>query len=218
MFDYYKVSEKAARNLQDPNPMRQEMAVTVPRNVAIANGAQGALLGLLLGLVGGLARGGPRSGVPTGLGGMVGGGLVGVALSYMLVPVFQQHYDPAGDTLLVTTLTRAGIWSAIGAIAGAAFGWGLGRWQQVAHSFLLGFLGALIGTAAFELINALLNPSDKNDQIIPTDWKSRLTAYLLVALFVGFGCLLSVQGRGKVVTARDGLADGEPGVVLPGKA
>ena len=33
-----------------------------------------------------------------------------VVLSSLLVPVFQRHYDPAGDTLLVTTLARAGIW------------------------------------------------------------------------------------------------------------
>ena len=192
-FDFYTVSEAAAKNLQDPGPMRKELAVIVPRNVAIANGAQGALLGLVLGLAGGLARGRWKSGLGAGLAGMVVGGLAGAALSFALVPLFQKHYDPAGQTLLITALARAGIWSAIGAVVGAAFGWGLGGVRQVGHSLLLGFLGGMVGTTVFELVNALANPSDLNDQVIPTHWTSRLIAYLIVAVFVGLGAALSVR-------------------------
>jgi hypothetical protein len=200
--DYYKVSEAAAKNLFDQGPMRKEMAVIVPKNVAIANGTQGALIGLLLGLVAGVARGGVKSGVVAALAGAVGACIAGAALSFALVPVFQKNYDPAGQTLLVTALVRAGIWSSIGAIAGAAFGWGLGRLHQVGHSFLLGFMGGIVGGAVFELINALANPSDLNDQVIPTGWHARLLAYLCVAFFIGLGSALSVREAGQFGKAR----------------
>jgi len=215
MLDYYKPSEKALKNLFNPGPLRAEMAVTVPRNVAIAFGAQGALLGLLLGLVGGLCRRSVTAGAASAVAGAVAGALLGAVMSYALVPLHQAYYDPAGQTLVVTALVRCGIWAAVGAVAAVSFGRGLGAARQVGQPVALGVLGGLAGTFIFETLNALVFTNDQNDQVIPSTQVSRLIAYLCVALAVAVSSVVAATDP-RPATVPDARDAGGTGPGLPG--
>ncbi len=205
-FDYFKVSQAAAQNTFDPGPMRREMAVTVPRNVAIAYGTLGALLGFMMGLAGGLARRSVGTGLAAALGGALLGTVAGAALSFALVPLFMASYDPVHPTLIKMILTRGGIWAAIGSAAGLAFGLGLGHRAQLVRDLLGGLLGGIAGTITFEVSNALIDPLGLNDQTVPTTLLARLLASLSVAVGVAVGIAL---------TARDPRTIGARGHQVP---
>ncbi len=191
--DSFKPSLAASQNRFDPGPMRREMAVTVPRNVAIAYGTLGALLGFTMGLAGGMARRSAGIGLAAALGGALLGTVAGAALSFALVPYFMASFDPTQPTLMKMILTRGGIWAAIGAAAGLAFGLGSGHRWHLVRVLLGGFLGAIAGTIAFEVSNALIDPLGKNDQTIPTTLLARLLAYLCVAVGVAVGIALTAR-------------------------
>jgi hypothetical protein len=194
--DYFKVSMAAAQNYRDPGPMQRELAVVVPRNVAIAYGTLGALLGFMMGLAGGLARRSVRTGLAAALGGALLGAGAGAALSFALVPRFMKSYDPTNPTLIMMILTRGGIWSAIGVAVGLAFGLGLGLRRHLVRVLLGGFLGAIAGTIAFEVSNALIDPLGLNDQTIPTTLLARLLASLCVSVGIAVGIAATARGLG----------------------
>jgi hypothetical protein len=193
--DYFQASEAAMKNLSDPGPMRRELAVFVPRNVAIAYGTLGALLGSMMGLAGGLVRGSIARGFVAFLIGGLAGAAAGAALSFALVPVFLTSFDPGQPSMLLMIGVRGGIWAATGAIAGLALGLGLGHFGNVAATLLGGLLGGLTGTVAFELGNALVNALDRNDQVHPTTSASRLLAYMSVSLLAAIGVIIAARGR-----------------------
>ncbi len=194
--DYFKPSEAALSNRFDPGPLGRELAVLVPRNVAITYGTLGALLGFTMGLAGGLARRSVGTGLAAALGGALLGTLAGAALSFALVPLFMASFDPTQPTLIKMILTRGGIWAAIGAAAGLAFGLGSGHRRHLARVLLGGFLGGIAGTILFEVSNALIDPLGLNDQTIPTTLFARLLASLSVAVGVALGIALTAREPG----------------------
>ena len=75
-----------------------------------------------------LGRRAPRA---AGIAGLLLGTAVTAGLSLVLVSNFFKRHDPQSGDLMLPLLTHCGIWSAVGAIAGLAFGLGLGgkgRW------------------------------------------------------------------------------------------
>jgi hypothetical protein len=79
--------------------------------------------------------------------------------------------------------------------AGLALGWG---WQGplgISRGLLGGLAGSVCGTIAFELVNAVLFPADRNDEVIPSSMVSRLLAYLFVSLGVAIGAVLFARRR-----------------------
>jgi hypothetical protein len=68
----------------------------------------------------------------------------------------------------------------LGALAGLAFAVGLGERPLWVRALTAGFIGALVGAVAFELIGAVAFPGAKTDDPISRTWATRLMARLLV--------------------------------------
>jgi hypothetical protein len=73
-----------------------------------------------------------------------------------------------------------------------------------------GLIGAILGVIAFEVVDAVGFPADRNDRLIPTSPVARLLADLFVTLGVGAGAALVALDRAKpmeaTTTARDSNA------------
>jgi hypothetical protein len=178
--------------------MRKETPGAEAKNTAVAYGLLGATLGGALGLAGGLARRSGRAALTATLVGALTGAATGAALSVATTPVFFQRLDPeSGMTLGL--LIHAGIWVPIGAAAGLAFGVGLGGPRSIALALLGGLAGAVLGTFAYELVNALAFPNARLDRPVPDDWQSRILAVFSVAVFTALGAALGLGERRRKV-------------------
>ena len=96
------------------------------RNGIIAFGALGGATGLALGLAGGLIRRSALRAIAAGATGLLLGGGIGVALSWLILPIYYEH--STGGELTYSLMVHGGVWVAVGAAAGLAFGIGLGGW------------------------------------------------------------------------------------------
>jgi hypothetical protein len=167
-----------------PTPATENAAAA--RNGALAFGVLGLFLGCSLGIAGGLARKSPAAATRAGLFGTIAGAIVGAGLSLGLLPVFLAQQDRYSEdelvVLLVSLVMHAVIWGSLGASAGLAFAVGLGEPSRGIRAAIAGFLGAVLGTVAFELAGGLLFPLAATHQPISETWPTRLLARLLVAL------------------------------------
>jgi hypothetical protein len=95
------------------------------------------------------------------------------------------------------------LWGPLGAIAGLAFGIGLGPGYRL-RSLLYALVGACMGTALYEVIGAALDPLALTSDPVSKTLRTRLLARMLVALAVGMAIALSVRSsrpiRENVVT------------------
>lgn len=193
--DYYKPSPEVAKNTRDPGPLRRELAALTPKNLTIAFGTLAILLGTSLaaaGLV--VGRSGGRSAI-AGVAGAAIGLVVAGAGSFIMSPIFYNAFDPARPSMLAMIVVRGAIWAAIGAVAGAVYGHSAAGPHAVPRTLLGGLAGAFVATIVFELAHAILDPLDRNDQILPTSTTSRYLAYALVSLLVALGAALSLTHR-----------------------
>jgi hypothetical protein len=177
----------------DPHDMvafDRSKAVSDARNSALAYGILGGSLGLALGLGGGLARGSLfRSVFAAGVGGLAGAGGA-VALSYQLMPVFRANLNPQEPSILLPLLIHGAIWSAAGAAGGLAFGLGLGGFARTIRCLIGGIVGALLGTAVFEVAVATALPLTKIEDLIGPDQVVRLLPLACVAIFAALGAAM----------------------------
>ncbi len=74
------------------------------------------------------------------------------------------------------------IWGSVGAAAGLAFAVGLGKPRLCLPSLIAGFLGALLGAIAFDLIGAAYFFNAECDEPISNTWVTRLMARMLVTV------------------------------------
>ena len=114
------------------------------------------VLGLAMGLAGGLARRSAAAAAGAGTAGLLLGAAVTAGLSLVLVSNFFKRHDPQSGDLMLPLLTHCGIWSGVGAIAGLAFGLGLGgkgRWPYTVGG---GLVGAAAATIIYELAGAVI--------------------------------------------------------------
>ena len=178
------------------------------RNAALAFGVLGALLGLLLGLAGGLVRRLTRQGAMAGLVGVVVGGVVGSGMTLALLPIYfgVRDADPLSFDLTVPLMIHVGIWSAVGAAGGMAFGIGVGGRDRVLRAAIGGLVGAALGAVAFELIGAIFFPFAETPKPVSESMMTRLLARLLVAvLAAGFAAAMAFgQPRRKARPAAAG--------------
>ncbi|MHB1557964.1 MAG: hypothetical protein ACYC61_10830 [Isosphaeraceae bacterium] len=154
------------------------------RNAALAFTLQGALLAGFLGAVGGIARRSTAAAIGAGfLGAILGAGLAaGVSLAslraFSQALVNHSDYDMA-----ISILMHGTIWGLTGAAAGLALAIGLGGGpRRLAAGILLGFVGAAIGTLAFDILGAGLFPLAETGEPVSLTWPSRLAARMLVAI------------------------------------
>jgi hypothetical protein len=187
---YYAPSHKAESDPYSFTALRREKSEADSRNTAIAYGVLGASLGLGLGLAGGLARRSLPAAMTAAVAGCLLGGAAGVGLSRALVPYYLRGIDPAEPSLLLPLLTHGGIWTAIGAAGGLAFGLGAGGWNRTVHAILGGVVGAVLGTVAFVVFQAAAFPLQQSEELLGPTRLLRLSADLCVTVFVSAGVVL----------------------------
>jgi hypothetical protein len=179
---------------------RRGEAVAVARNAGLAFLILGAALGGGLGAAGGLARGSRPVAVRATWAGLVLGIVAAGAMSLALLPAYnayQRRYpDEASRDLLLPLLVHAGIWSAVGAVGGLALALGLGGRSTIPRAVLGGFLGAAVGTVAYELAGALF-PAARTAQFVSATWQTRLMARLAVTLLASAGAAMCVTSPPK---------------------
>ena len=177
-------------------------SVAGTHNGLFSFGALGAALGLGLGLAGGLIR---RSFVRACLAALVGlclGGGAGVVTSRLILPVFYKHLTD--DDLTYSLMIHGGVWVAVGAAAGLAFGLGLGGWGRILRATVGGAGAALLATVIYEFAGGILSPLAMTNLPVSVTWQSRLAARLLVAVLVVAGVVLSAGSGDRGRAADDG--------------
>jgi hypothetical protein len=195
MYDYYRPSGTAQRDPRDFTALNREKRIADQKNTAIAFGTFGALFGLMFGLAGGALGRSIPGGAGAALAGLLLGGIGGTLVSYELAPIFARFYSDENPSLLLSFLVRGGAWAVVGMAAGLALGWGWHGFAGIRRTLFGGLAGSLIGTMAFEMGNAMVFPSDRNDAVIPTSMAARLLAYLLVSAGVAVGAVLLERQR-----------------------
>ena len=111
------------------NGKKVPLSVSATDNGIIAFGTLGATLGLGLGLAGGLIRKSFLWAFLAAVTGCLIGGAAGVFSSKSLIPIYFSHQ--ISNDILYSLLMHGGIWVAVGAAAGLAFGIGQGGWNRI---------------------------------------------------------------------------------------
>jgi hypothetical protein len=173
-------------------PSRKGEIKADTQNAALAFGLLGAILGLGLGITGGLVPEAIRirRGAIAALTGLAVGGALGVGASLALVPVFNQARmaNPLSLDLTIPMLVHAGIWAAVGAGGGLAFGLGLGGdRRRIARATIGGLVGGALAAVAYEMIGALVFPLADTPRPLSLTWGTRLLARLLVTTLAAAG-------------------------------
>jgi hypothetical protein len=162
------------------------------KQTAAAYGMLGAILGAALGGAGGLARGAPGAGLRAAVAGGATAAAVGAGLSLVLVPLFYtlkaaaeaaqySHPDSPTGIYVIHFLTHGAIAAGVGAVCGAALGWGLRNRASLGRAFIGGLFGAVAGVFLFETINALVFPLVIADAPLSEERLPRLVMHLSVA-------------------------------------
>ena len=194
----YGTFAPSAELLQNVNPalspaLAQEQRAANINNATLAFGLLGAILGLILGMVGGLARRSLRSGGMAGLIGLLVGGAVGAGVSWVVVPISEQYAQLLSDSLGYPLLIHGGIWSAIAAAGGLAFGLGTAHRGTIPRAILGAIVGALLGTVAYELAGALAAPLAETSRPLSITSATRLLARLAVTIPTVLGAVWAVR-------------------------
>jgi hypothetical protein len=184
--------------LRNVNPalspaLAQQQKVANINNATLAFGLLGAILGLTLGIVGGLERRSLRSGAMAGVIGLLAGGAVGAGVSRALVPISENYSQLLSDNLGYPLLIHGGIWSAIAAAAGLAFGLGTAHRGTIPRAILGAVVGALLGTAAYEIAGALAAPLAETTRALSLTPATRLLARLAVTIPTVLGAVWAVR-------------------------
>jgi hypothetical protein len=193
--DYYRPSAKAQQSARDFTALNREKAIADQKNTAIAYGTFGAVLGLFSGVAGGASRRSIPGGACAAMVGLMLGGIGTVVVSYRLAPIFARYYSDETGSLILSFLVRGGIGAIVGMTAGLALGWGWRGTLAVPRELVGGLAGGVCGAIAFEVVNAVVFPADRNDAVIPSSMQARLLAYVIVSVAVALGAVLFGRHR-----------------------
>jgi hypothetical protein len=170
------------------------LSVAGIHNGTLSFAALGAAIGLALGIAGGLIG---RSTVRAGAAGATGlllGGTVGISLSRLILPIYYQHSTT--NELIYSFMVHGGIWTAIAAVAGLAFGIGVGGWRAALRGMLGSACAALLAAIIYEVAGGILFPAALTDRPLSQTGETRLMARLLVTVLAAAGAVLSIQSAG----------------------
>jgi hypothetical protein len=179
-------------------PTRATVEEAATKNAELAFGVKGSILGLYFGLAGGLGR---RSAVAAGLSGLFGmaaGAAVGIAVPAVVLPGFFWAFNEFDvDELVPGLVMHAVIWGSLGAIAGLAFGMGLGRHRL--RALVGGVVGGIVGATVYQLLGSLVFPLEETEQPLSKTWwtraQARLIAGLAMGVAVGWSSILAERTR-----------------------
>jgi hypothetical protein len=193
-YDYYR-PPASAQSARDFRALNREKAIADKKNTAIVFGTFGALLGLLSGAAGGSVRRSIPGGTSAALAGLLLGGIGAALVGYELAPIYARFYSDESPSLVLSILVRGGIWAVAGMTAGLALGWGGKGLLGLPTALIGGLAGSVCGTIAFEVVNAVLFPADRNDGVIPSSAQARLLACLFVSVGAAIGAVLIGRHR-----------------------
>jgi hypothetical protein len=177
------------------------------RNAVVSFGTLGAAMGLGLGVAGGLIRRSVVRAVLAGATGLILGGLTGVGMARLLVPVYYENLS--ANDLTYPLIVHGGTWGPVGAAAGLAFALGLGGWGRMLRAAVGGACAALLAAAVYEIAGGILVPGAMTNLPVSAIWQTRLAAQLLVTLLVAAGVVLvagfdgGAQGSGGATDQKD---------------
>jgi hypothetical protein len=165
-------------------------------NGAIDYGVLGGLLGLSLGLAGGLTRRSVGGAIVAACVGLVLGLAAGALPAFGVMPWYWGHHaDDKATAGMLPLVFHCGLWAALGAAAGLAYG--LGRAGQnpsrLVEGALGGLIGATLGSFAYEILGTLLFAQDRPDESFAATAAARVTAHVCIALFVALGAALMLD-------------------------
>ena len=163
------------------------------KNAALAYGLQGALLGLILGLAGAAAGGSARAAIPAGAAGLVLGGVMGAGAAFGAFTAFLRLGGQGNGNLLPALLAHEAAWAPLGAMAGLAFGLGLGGRGRIARALIGGFLGAAVGVMIYEVGGSLLFPLDHTGAPVAATSSARLFAHAAVGVLTALGAAVFAE-------------------------
>lgn len=157
------------------------------KNATLAFAILGGATGLVLGLAGGLAAGSPRRGLGVGLAGLLAGAAVGAAASLAILRFYYRGFTLNPNDLVTPIMTQGGIWTAIGALGGAAFALGAGLRRQVSNAIAGACIGAMLATLLFQVLSQSFFPNSNFGEPLASSPAVRLMARVLVTLLVAIG-------------------------------
>jgi hypothetical protein len=175
-----------------------ELSITrATQNGVVGYAILGSILSLGLGVTAGLLNG-RRSILRVFLAGLAGavlGAFGGAASSYGLMPIYFSHLETADLTL--SMLIHLGIWTAVGAASGVAFGIGSGSRAVFVQSLIGGIAGAALGTTLFDLSGAFF-PLAHTERPLGEEAGTRLAGYILLGLCIAVGIVVVASQKPRV--------------------
>ena len=165
------------------------------KNAMLVFTVLGGVLGLVMGVAGGFAVRSRAHGLAVGLAGLIAGGLAGAGASWGLLPLFFRRVVPDPNDLLTPILIHAGIWTAIGAVGGGAFGLGTRSGRRVIDAFVGAGFGAFLATLVFYGLSEAFFPDSAAMVLVPTSAGVRLLAFFLITMLTACGAARGAIGR-----------------------
>lgn len=152
------------------------------RNASLTYSAQGAILGLAFGLAGASGNRRRAQGAIGTVFGLVAGMVAGLLVSHQAYRMFLRVMDPNSDDLIMPMLAHGLVWGIVGAIAGLAYG--LGNGTGAVRAGVGGLIGGVLAAGLFQVVGAVLFPSDETTHPLADATIPRLLAHASLALLV----------------------------------
>jgi hypothetical protein len=185
---------KPARSGPYPTPQEDEQYRQISINGGtVALAATGGLLALALGLAAGASRPSIKAALSAGVLGLLLGAALEGGVARMVLWYTYKKMDLASDDMLPPILCHLAIWCIIGALAGLAFGIGIGGRLRWLRTMIGGAVAAGIAIVAYDIIGAVLMATHETHLPHAKFPESRALAQILVSLVTGIGIVVAAR-------------------------
>ena len=150
-----------------------------------------------MGFAGGFAARSISRGVIVGLIAQVVGALVGGLASLGLLRILYAEYVRDPNDLFTPIMVQGGIWTAIGAVGGAAFAIGVKPGRRLFNAIGGACVGAMFATILFHVFSQSFFPDSGFSDPLASSSVVRLMSRLLVTLLIAVGAAKEVQGASR---------------------
>lgn len=142
-------------------PTTESVNVSDFKNATLAFAIFGSIVGLTMGLAGGIASRSMARGITVGIGGVALGGMVGTLASILLLRLYYRGHVPDPNDLLTPITVHGGIWTAIGAVGGLAYGVSVGAGRRLPQAIEGACVGAFFATVLFHVVSGVFFPESR---------------------------------------------------------